>query len=218
MTYQPPPPGYAAPSQLPREKFKGLAWSGLILGIVGVVGSIIPILNNLTAVAAFVGLILAIIGLFGTKKVVAGIGAGLSVLAVVFTVLVQQAFMNQLDESFNNIEGTPQGATNGTEGASPSAENADGGGTVVYTVEGSGSGMSVTYGANGSTSQDTDPTFPWSAEEPAGEGFDFYTLTAQNGDNGGEVTCRISIDGQVVDEATSTGAYSMVNCSGNTGF
>lgn len=81
-----------------RSKFSGLAWAGLILGIVGCVGSPIIFLNNLTAVAAGVGVILGIIALFGTKKIVAGIGVILCILAIVFTVMAQSAAVGELDD------------------------------------------------------------------------------------------------------------------------
>ncbi|GAA4618903.1 hypothetical protein GCM10023108_41570 [Saccharopolyspora hordei] len=95
MPQQAPRP-YAPPQ---RTKFKGLAIAALVLGIVGVVGSVVPILNNVTAVAAFVGLLLGVIALFGTKKAMAGIASGLRVLAVVVTVVAQVVFSQALDEA-----------------------------------------------------------------------------------------------------------------------
>lgn len=68
-------------------KFGALAWTALILGIVGVVGSPIIIFNNLTAVVAGVGFVLGFIALFGTKRIVAVIGVVLCVLGIVFTVM-----------------------------------------------------------------------------------------------------------------------------------
>jgi hypothetical protein len=51
-----------------RPKFVGLAWSSLILGIVGVVFSPLPIINNISALIAVVGIVLAGIALFGSRK------------------------------------------------------------------------------------------------------------------------------------------------------
>ncbi|MER7079854.1 protein of unknown function [Saccharopolyspora kobensis] len=96
MTQQHAPYPYAQPQ---RARFKGLAIAALVLGIVGVVGSIIPILNNVTALAALVGLVLGVIALFGTKKVMAGIGAGLCVLAIVVTIAMQALFLRELDKA-----------------------------------------------------------------------------------------------------------------------
>jgi hypothetical protein len=80
----------------PPAKFVGLAWSALILGIVGVVGSIIPLFNNLTAMAAVVGIILALIAVFGTRRILALLGGALCVLAIVFTVMAQNALGQSL--------------------------------------------------------------------------------------------------------------------------
>ncbi|UJW30004.1 hypothetical protein L3Q67_32980 [Saccharothrix sp. AJ9571] len=51
-------PAQAPLPQTKPAKFAALVWASLILGIVGVVGSPIIFLNNLTAVAAAVGLVL----------------------------------------------------------------------------------------------------------------------------------------------------------------
>ncbi|MEC3978140.1 hypothetical protein [Amycolatopsis sp. H20-H5] len=98
--YAPPPVSgpYPTPASVAKPaKFAGLAWTALILGIVGVVGSPIIFLNNLTAVVAGVGLILGIIALFGTKKVLTSIGIVLCILAIVFTVIAQNAAVKKLD-------------------------------------------------------------------------------------------------------------------------
>lgn len=99
------------------SRFGALAWTALILGIVGVIGSPIIFLNNLTAVIAGVGLVLGIIALFGTKKILAGIGVVLCVLAIVFTVLAQQAAVRELDEITNGStnEGQVSGGTTAAE-------------------------------------------------------------------------------------------------------
>ncbi|MFJ8965691.1 hypothetical protein ACIRG5_40520 [Lentzea sp. NPDC102401] len=101
MTY--PPPVYAPPPVAPRKptRFGALAWTAVILGIVGVVGSWVIFLNNLTAIAAFVGIVLGVIALFGTRKVLAAVGVVLCVLAIVFTVVAQQAAAKEFDKILN---------------------------------------------------------------------------------------------------------------------
>ncbi|MDQ7802622.1 hypothetical protein Q5425_02690 [Amycolatopsis sp. A133] len=99
--YSPPPAGFPyatpAPARKP-AKFAALAWTALILGIVGVVGSPVIFLNNLTAVVAAVGFVLGGIALFGSKKILAAIGVVLSVLAIVFTVIAQNAAVEDLQD------------------------------------------------------------------------------------------------------------------------
>ncbi|NUT52961.1 MAG: hypothetical protein HOV94_37590 [Saccharothrix sp.] len=89
-------------------RFGALAWTALVLGIVGGVGSPIIIFNNLTAITAGVGIVLGIIALFGTRKILAVIGVVLCVLAVVFTVMVQKATVEKLDEIVNGSAGQGQ--------------------------------------------------------------------------------------------------------------
>ena len=108
MTY-PTQPAYAPPPVAPPKpaRFGALAWTALILGIVGVVGSPVIIFNNLTVIAAVVGLVLGVIALFGTRKVLAIIGVVLCVAAIVFTVVAQQSAVKELDKILDG--GTNQG-------------------------------------------------------------------------------------------------------------
>ncbi|SDX18378.1 hypothetical protein SAMN05421504_102581 [Amycolatopsis xylanica] len=87
-------------------KFGALAWTALILGIAGIVGSPILIFNNLTAVVAGVGFILGVIAFFGTKKTLAAVGVALCVAAIVFTVLAQNAAVKELDKITDQLTGS----------------------------------------------------------------------------------------------------------------
>lgn len=89
-----------------RTKFAGLAWTALILGIVGLVGSPVIIFNNLTAIAAGVGVVLGLIAVFGSKKVLALIGTALCVGAIVATVAVQKAAVNDLNQKIDEVNNT----------------------------------------------------------------------------------------------------------------
>ncbi|MEV8440438.1 hypothetical protein AB0425_23910 [Actinosynnema sp. NPDC051121] len=99
-------------------RFGGLAWAALILGIVGVVGSPVIILNNLTAVVAGVGFVLGCVALFGTRKIIAVIGVVLCVLGIVFTVMAQEAAVDKLDEIINGTTNQGQ-VSGGTDNAAP---------------------------------------------------------------------------------------------------
>ncbi|MFC3894234.1 hypothetical protein ACFOWZ_22375 [Lentzea rhizosphaerae] len=109
MTY-PTQPAYAPPPIAPQKpaRFGALAWTALILGIVGVVGSPVIIFNNLTAIAAFVGLVLGVIALFGTRKILALVGVALCVAAIAFTVLAQQSAVAELDKIVDGSAGTSE--------------------------------------------------------------------------------------------------------------
>ncbi len=116
MTYpQQQAPYPQSPMPHTRTKFGALAWTALILGIVGIVGSPIIFLNNLTAVAAFVGLVLGVIALFGSKKVLAAIGVVLCVAAVAITVSVQNSTAEKFDEIFTGTANSGQVSPGGTD-------------------------------------------------------------------------------------------------------
>lgn len=104
--FSPPPSGYSyhpesSPYGTP-EKFVGMAWAAVILGIVGVVFSWIPFLDVLTMLGAITGLILGVIAVFGSRKTTAGIGVGLCILATVFTSLV----MNRVTDALHPASGS----------------------------------------------------------------------------------------------------------------
>ena len=81
-----------SPAQPPMShKFGGLAWTAMILGIVGVIGSPLLLWNNLTVIAAAVGVVLGVIALFGTRKVLAGSGITLCVAGITFTLIAQSS-------------------------------------------------------------------------------------------------------------------------------
>jgi len=78
----------------------------------------------------------------------------------------------------------------------------------------------VTYSSFGTASdgvqQATDAPLPWSVTEEVRTGGDFefnsYSLTAQASDVATTITCRITLDGAVISENTSTGAYAIASC------
>ncbi|MEV6238839.1 DUF4190 domain-containing protein [Lentzea sp. NPDC051838] len=109
MTY-PTQPVYAPPPVAPQKptRFGALAWAAVILGIVGVVGSWVIFLNNLTAIGAFVGIVLGVIALFGTRKVLAIVGVVLCVLGIVFTVVAQQSAVEELNKVFDTPGAAPK--------------------------------------------------------------------------------------------------------------
>lgn len=80
-----------------------VAWSALVLGAVGVLGSPVLALNKATALAAAVGLILGILALFGARPVLAFAAVILAVAAMVFTVGAREPAF----EEFHRIIGAP---------------------------------------------------------------------------------------------------------------
>ncbi|WP_327147288.1 MmpS family transport accessory protein [Nocardia sp. NBC_01329] len=88
--------------------------------------------------------------------------------------------------------------------------------TVTYRVEGTGGDISITYLGNDlGMATETAPVLPWRREVTI-DGFGtIVSLTAINDENGGEVTCRITVGDRVVSEQTSSGPYASAGCSGD---
>ncbi|MFP5072548.1 MmpS family transport accessory protein [Pseudonocardia nantongensis] len=94
---------------------------------------------------------------------------------------------------------------------------------ITYEVTGKqgsgtgyGPGTSVTYtsGENMQLSQNTDTELPWTETVDLGDNmFRMATLTAQAGDGVTSITCRITENGEVLAENTSTGQFAVVSCN-----
>jgi hypothetical protein len=84
---------------------------------------------------------------------------------------------------------------------------------VHYEVSGTAAEIGVTYrNASGATEQ-RDVREPWSLDLQAQTGT-LLILRAQNKTASGTVSCRIVVDGQVLKEGESSGAFKFVDCSG----
>lgn len=114
---QPGEQHHAPQAVLPKPaRFGKLAWTALVLGVLGVLGSPIVLLNNLTAVTAGVGLVLGVIALFGTRKVLSVVGVALCVAGIATTVAVQTATVRELDRL---VDGPVHQGRVGDRGADP---------------------------------------------------------------------------------------------------
>ncbi|HSP75847.1 MAG TPA: hypothetical protein VLO31_06505 [Cryobacterium sp.] len=188
----------------------GLGVAALVIGIIALIGSFIPLVNFGSGFLAAIGLILGIIGLFRKTRrkgvaiagtIISGLALILSiVLAITYTAALATAVQTSVDET-------------------EAAANVDV--SLVYEVTGDSTDASVSYstytdGSYGSE-MSTGQALPFTKEMivKAGGDFDFssFTLTANNGATGADITCRITRDGEVISEQTSTGAYAMALCS-----
>lgn len=120
MTYMPAPDSYTpTPPRRPAARPGGLAVAGLVLGIVGVVLSFMPLINNFTAVGAFVGFVLGMIGLWKSKPVMSAISVFLCAAAVILTVVAQTQLSKDLDELGDSLDGA---TSSSIENAAPAAD------------------------------------------------------------------------------------------------
>jgi uncharacterized membrane protein len=96
MTYNQLPPSWPQ-EPATRIPSAGLAISSLVLGIVGVVLSFMPLVNNLTAAGAFVGLVLGAIGIWKSRPWMSAIAVVLCGLAIMLTLVAQKQLSDEMD-------------------------------------------------------------------------------------------------------------------------
>ncbi len=87
------------------NKQSGFATAGLVLGIIGIVFSFIPIINNFAFALGVLALIFGIISLIkkaNTGKAVAGVILG--ILSIVITLSMQSAFSKAIDETQKTLD------------------------------------------------------------------------------------------------------------------
>jgi hypothetical protein len=128
------PPSYGPPAGPPPKQGAGLAIASMVLGIIALLLSWIPIINNVAAIIAVVGLGLGIPALIRARRGThSGSGMAItglvtSVLAIVLVILTQMLFVKAIDEVESSInESLAEGETAPVD---PGAEEA-----VVETSE-----------------------------------------------------------------------------------
>jgi len=93
-------------------KKSGLSTAGMVLGIVGIVLSFIPIINN---IAFFLGVLAVIFGIIGIiKKASKGkaiAGLILGILSIVITLSMQSAVSDAIDETSKELDKITGGST-----------------------------------------------------------------------------------------------------------
>jgi hypothetical protein len=93
----------AVPAVKKKSARKGAAITALVLGIVAACGSPIPILNNATILAGVIGVVFAVIALFGRHLIMATFGGVLAVAGIVIGIALQVYWGQQLDQIGKNL-------------------------------------------------------------------------------------------------------------------
>jgi hypothetical protein len=220
MTQQPPAQYQApyAPGNTAPKQGNGLGLAALIIGIVAFIGAFIPVINYVSGVLALVGLVLGAIGIFrkGRPKGLAMTGTIISFIALILSIVLAIAytvgFANAVDQGIKDVQATQSAEANVDV-------------AVKYEIIGDSTDAIITYSTwndgNFGTEQATGQTLPFTKDltVKAGGQFDYqsFTLTGSNGQTGGDITCRITIDGVVAFEQTGSGQYASATCS-SSGF
>lgn len=163
-----------------KKPTSGLAVAALVLGIIGLVTSVIPVVNNMSFFMGIIGLIFAIIGLVGIGKGKKG-GKGLaigglvtSILAIVVTLAAQSAFVAALDAATSS---SPSASSSASQSASASSSS-------------NGSSADASAAGNGASADSTasDDASDGASQEAAAEAAAApdapYTVTIDGADMG----------------------------------
>lgn len=116
-------------SQAPKS---GMAITGFVLGVIALLTSFLPIINNASFIFAVLGLVFAIVGFVGISKGKKS-GKGLAIAALIICVVsgvvvlaTQTAYSNAIDEATSSTAVTASSADSGSDSsASSTAADAD---------------------------------------------------------------------------------------------
>ena len=195
---------------LPPKSGNPVGLASLIVGAIAFIFGVVPFLSFIAWLPALVAIGLAIGGLVAKnrKRLTAWLGLVLGILAIIIGIIV----------SIVSVAGV---ASSISDSIDESEAAADAPISLVYEVTSDApTAGNVTYSSFGTASdgvqQATDAPLPWSVTEEVRTGGDFefnsYSLTAQASDVATTITCRITLDGAVISENTSTGAYAIASC------
>ncbi|HLP22587.1 MAG TPA: MmpS family transport accessory protein [Microbacteriaceae bacterium] len=195
----------------------GLAIAALVLGIVALLGAMIPIFGIFLVWApALVGIGLGIGAVVkkNAPKLLGWIGLGLSV-ASVFVAIVSAAI--GVGVVSTAVDSAVSEASASAAAAMPKE--------IVYEVTGDGGSADITYssmtGGNWGSENANGSPLPFSKTltPEAGDAwstFSSFSLMAIGTADTTTLTCTITVDGKVVSTKTSTGAYTSVLCSSSS--
>jgi len=190
----PPQTGPAAPRN-------GLGTAGFVLGLVGLLIAIIPIVGIVAWPMVILGLIFSIIGFsrarkgVATNKGLAIAGIVLSAIGLLVCVLWAAAFGKvavDVNEEANRVA------------------------TVQYEVTGDAKNVTISYttfGEGVSSNQEPVATLPWSKQLDTKGFMKGGSLTVTTGEEGGTVTCKVVVDGKEAKTGTATGPFALATCS-----
>lgn len=205
MSVQNPAEQSQPASQPPRTPKNGFGVTALVLGIVGAVIALIPILGQIAWPIVIIGLIFGVLGIIRSSRGVAS-NMGMAIAGTVLSavgLLICVAYANSLSQTFG-----PSG-----NGPAPSGTAAH---AVRYEAIGQGEG-SLTYETDGhaSMAQSTQP-LPWGTDIKVDSSFTPISLTVSRSFEGGSgpLGCKILVDGKtVVENHTPGGQAASVTCS-----
>ncbi|GAB3393109.1 DUF4190 domain-containing protein [Amycolatopsis echigonensis] len=201
--YPPPPAPQAAPPVHPVPPKNGLGTAGFVLGLIGLIFSFIPLIGFIAWPLVILGIIFSALGFARTRsgkatnKGLSIAGLVLSVIGLVMCIVWVVTAAKVVNDVNNEANRTV---------------------TVHYEVTGTAKDASVTYttfgDGNASTNQEQPKSLPWSKDISTKGLFKGGTLSVTTGTEGGDVTCKVVVDGKETKTAKASGNFATASCDG----
>lgn len=206
-----------------------MAVASLVMGVITLIFSFIPIINNAAFVLGVIGLVFALVGLHATGRKGYKKGKGLSVAGVVLCVLamvITLAMQSGFSKAADSVSGSAGAAASqekpgggsakaGAQAGSPASGGKSKTETITLKATSTGSG-SVTYGPAGSSSQEKF-TGDWQKDITGDAAKQTHTMTVMgevmNQDPSQKVTCDVLVNGVSKDHKEATGSAAAVTCT-----
>lgn len=187
--------------QAPNKPGNGLGVTGFVLGVIGLVLSFIPLIGVVAWPLVILGIIFSSVGISKAVKKNAS-GKGLSIAGVVVSIIglviciLWTVVWKQASDEVN--------------------QEANREAVIVYEITGDAQNVDVTYSvfsdANMSTKDETVATLPWKKEVKTKGLVKEGQVIVTTGEEGGTVTCTITVDGKKVESNTASGPFEMATC------
>jgi hypothetical protein len=193
---------YAPPPQQTARPSNGLGTAGFVLGIIGLVFSFIPLIGIIAWPLVILGVIFSAVGFSkaskgrATNKGLAIAGLVVSIVGLVICVLQAaiwgKAANDVIDEANREV-------------------------VIVYEVTGDAPDVKVSYstfGDTATTNEEAVTTLPWTKEVKTKGLLKGGSLIVDAGETGGNVTCKVTVDGKEVQTDSASGAFALAACAG----
>lgn len=176
------------------------AAAGFVLGLLGLIFAVIPFIGLIALVLVIPGVVFAGIGLAralrhqAPRLTMAAAGLALSVIGFAVCLAWIAGIAHDMSTNAGKVE------------------------TVLYQVTGTARDDTITYSTFGdsgrTTDQETVNALPWSKEVRITGALKGSSLVGKAGQNGGTVTCTVSVNGTQTRKSTASGPFAVAACNG----
>lgn len=192
------PPGRDGPP--PAISRNGFAIAGFVLGMVGLIFSLIPVIGLVAWPLVILGVVFGTLGLLRVRRSsaphasLAVIGVVLSALGLIVCVAWTAGVASFVGRDARDVT------------------------DVRYEVTGTATDPTITYSTSGddgsATDQESATALPWSKDIQIRGTLKASALTITTGAGGGTITCAVIVNGRTTRSSTASGPFAVASCDG----